>query len=594
MPDVLAPNDPFSVGPGSAMVAAPDAGAPAPVPPTPGEQVQQRYQRNLDRQDQMIDRLQQSSDRQDQIAEDRSKALAPLRQKQMDLANQKLPSPPQQKQPPAVPQRNSRSDDEDWLQAAMLLGALAGGFTRRHMTNALGAMQGAIEGYQEGSRQKFDQNMKIWDAENKKTIEANKVAMDHYTEVLQNRKLNLDQMSMELQMAAAQYDDKAMAEAAKSKNTLVIAQLYDKQAQSLEQFTKSAQGLATSHAEAKQREMETMAHQYASSPEGAARAAAIAVGRLPPLPTSQRTGFEGARNVALMDKVLEINPAYDARNYGVGKIGMETPARAARAGEVVRGATDARAAQRTVIAFDVGPEARSVRSLNVAIDHLGAMQQLADHLQNRDINAINSMKNWLEKETGSSAPTNFDAAKQIIAQEVVKSVVANGGSMQERREAAEQISSARSPEQIKGIIEVYKRLMAGQLDGLKGQYEEGTKRNDFDNKLRPHTKAELQRLATQGIPDPPNELKALIDRLAGRADRTGMGAAKGAGETLERASDTEEFQPRELLPNALQTPEWLRNKVYTPPAIGAKPGYVPGTSAPDMPLPPGWTLTPMP
>src|SRR5713226_9325193 len=287
MPDVLAPDDPFSVGPGSAMVEAPDAGAAAPVPPTPGEQVQQRYQRNLDRQDQMIERLQQSSDRQDQIAEDRTKALAPLRQKQMEMASQKLPSPPQQKQPPAVPQRNSRSDDEDWLQAAMLLGALAGGFTRRHMTNALGAMQGAIEGYQEGSRQKFDQNMKIWDAENKKTIEPNKAAMDHYTEVLQNRKLNLDQMSMELQMAAAQYDDKAMAEAAKSKNTLVIAQLIDKQDQSLEQFTKAAQGLATSHAEAKQREMDAAVAKYMASEGGQAIVKAIGEGRVAMPPTSQ-------------------------------------------------------------------------------------------------------------------------------------------------------------------------------------------------------------------------------------------------------------------------------------------------------------------
>ena len=560
MPDVLAPDDPFSVGPGSVMASAPDAGAPAPVPPTPGEQVQQRYQRNLDRQDQMIDRLQQSSDRQDQIAEDRTKALAPLRQKQMEMASQKLPSPPQQKQPPAVPQRNSRSDDEDWLQAAMLLGALAGGFTRRHMTNALGAMQGAIEGYQEGSRQKFDQNMKIWDAENKKTIEANKAAMDHYTEVLQNRKLSLDQMSMELQMAAAQYDDKAMAEAAKSKNTLVIAQLYDKQAQSLEQFTKSAQGLATSHAEMKQREWEAAAQKYAESPAGLQVATAMVEGRYPLPPTSQRTGFEGARNVAIRDKAFEIAAqrgiALDATTYGGHQVEAKTGPMVERQKALIPGR--AQAASETSAARTAGVAGTNIelasRSAGPIIEMASAASQ---GVPRTEFTHLNKLFQMADSEINDPALQRFKLVNEELATMFARvlnprsSVITVSGI----EHARNLISTATSPEAYAVMLQQIKQLTEREFRVVKEQQH--------------------------GDPIAP------INVAPGAQ---GSSAGDVLGQIGRRGAAAQE----QSIPGSVgrREPSGVRIGA-SPPAPPALTQQQPPTS-PSMPLPPGWTLTPVP
>jgi hypothetical protein len=72
-----------------------------------------------------------------------------------------MPQPPKAQPLPAAPKRNEPGTDESWLMVASVLGAIAGGLTRRHTSNALAAMTGALEGYNEGSKQKFDQNVKI-------------------------------------------------------------------------------------------------------------------------------------------------------------------------------------------------------------------------------------------------------------------------------------------------------------------------------------------------------------------------------------------------------------------------------------------------
>jgi hypothetical protein len=529
------PDDVLELAPGNPMLTAENAFSPAPAPPAaPVDPLRQRMISNMDRQERLYNEAEKSIGQQSDIAEQKTRALAPIRERQLALERQPLPEIPKQKTPPPTPKRNDPQDDEQWLQAAMLLGALAGGLTRRHMTNALGAFQGAIEGYNEGSRQKFDQNMKLWEAANKKTIEENKMAMDHYKEIVTNRKLTNDQMSIELQLAAAQYDDQAMATAAKSKNTLTIAQLIDKENQSLAQFERASKGLAAGHADAKQAEIEKMAQQYAESPAGLARAKAIAEGRLPPPPTSQRTGFEGARNVKIMDKVLEFNPDFKATLFGANKITAETPARAAQGAEKIRATIDPMTARRTEIEFATGVAGRTTQSLNVAIDHLEALQLLAHGLQNNDINFINSVKNYFNKEFGLSDPTNFDAAKQIISQEVVKSVVANGGSMQERQEAERHISNARSPEQLTGIMDTYKRLMAGQMRGLQKRYESGGGTKDFQERLLPGTRREMERLTEEGIPVPASELRALSARISKDLNRRGMDAVTGKAREIDR------------------------------------------------------------
>lgn len=164
------------------------------------------------------------------------------------------------------------------------------------------------------------------------------------------------------------------------------------------------------------------------------------------------------------------------------------------AGGIVEAKQDVASRGKAVKDFSTGIQGRQVNAFNTAIDHLGTMDKLSDALNNGDLKAINSLGNIIARQTGQPAPTNFDAAKQIVTAEVIKAVVASGGGVTERQEAERNFAAANSPDQLKGIINTYKQLLGGQLKSLNLQYENTTGRKDFDNKLTGDAKAELQKL----------------------------------------------------------------------------------------------------
>lgn len=182
-------------------------------------------------------------------------------------------------------------------------------------------------------------------------------------------------------------------------------------------------------------------------------AQAIAKGDLAPL-----SGFALARPMGqnIMSRVIAINPQFDPTQFAVR--------------------------QKAEKDFATGKPGNTVRSFNVALSHLDTLDTLADALNNKDTRLINVIGNKISVQTGSSAPTNFEAAKKIVGDEIVKAIVGSGGGVTDRQEAASAISSASSPAQLKGVIKTYKELMKGQLGGLRDQYKATTGKDDFDTK----------------------------------------------------------------------------------------------------------------
>lgn len=128
--------------------------------------------------------------------------------------------------------------------------------------------------------------------------------------------------------------------------------------------------------------------------------------------------------------------------------------------------------------FTTGKQGDSIRSFAVANDHLGQLGNLVDALNNGNTPLINKYGNIIAQQTGSVAPTNFDAAKGIVAKEVLKSIVAGGGGVEERQELAHLLDNAKTTKQLKGVIETYQHLMVAQKEGLTRQYEVSTGRKD--------------------------------------------------------------------------------------------------------------------
>src|SRR6266699_411293 len=243
MPDVLAEDDVLSFTPGSLMTTTP-AGAsavdhpPSALAPPPQRDLGADIEEARARSRAATDRAEASINRETDRAERSQRAMAPLYDRALEtVRSQKIPPVPQRAPMPAAPKRgNEPGADEQWLMVAGLLGALAGAFTRNHLTNGLAAMTGALQGYQEGSKQKFDQNLKIWEAETRNAIETNRGALEDYRATLENVKLTNDQMFKELEIKSMQYKDEAMAQAARTKNELSVAQLHDHQVNALTQL----------------------------------------------------------------------------------------------------------------------------------------------------------------------------------------------------------------------------------------------------------------------------------------------------------------------------------------------------------------------
>ena len=210
-------------------------------------------------------------------------------------------------------------------------------------------------------------------------------------------------------------------------------------------------------------------------------------GQLPSLGIGKKAG-------AVKMQILD-----EARRLGTqAPSGGEAPTPEQAGENVVRAKQTRAAEQSTLRAFSAGMEGRNVRSFNTAINHLDTMDKLATALDNGDIRAFNAASTAFSKETGKSAPTNFDAAKAIVGGEVAKALTGSNMALKDREEIRDAIARSNSPAQLKGVIQTLQELMGGQLSSLKQQYEVGTNRKDFDTRLSGRAKQVIAGMETPG------------------------------------------------------------------------------------------------
>ena len=134
-----------------------------------------------------------------------------------------------------------------------------------------------------------------------------------------------------------------------------------------------------------------------------------------------------------------------------------------------------------------------ITSLNTAVDHLDTLSDLATALGNGDVGTFNRIGQAYKKEFGQDAPTNLDAAKVIIAREVLKAITASGGSVMEADELQSTMDKVRSPQQLAGVVDTLQKLLAGQLESVGTQYKITTNRTNFEERLSDRTKRVLGR-----------------------------------------------------------------------------------------------------
>lgn len=154
-----------------------------------------------------------------------------------------------------------------------------------------------------------------------------------------------------------------------------------------------------------------------------------------------------ARSSQLMQLVQAADPTYDAQQYKT-KQGIET-------------------------AFTAGLPSRTLKSINVADDHLKVLSSTIDALANGDVKLLNQLGNTIATQMGAAAPTDFNGVKTIVADELVKAILGGAGALGDRKAIQDTVSSANSPEQLRSMIKRYQQLMEGQRMGLAEQYKSG-------------------------------------------------------------------------------------------------------------------------
>jgi hypothetical protein len=174
---------------------------------------------------------------------------------------------------------------------------------------------------------------------------------------------------------------------------------------------------------------------------------------------------KGGYREKIMNAAEQYDPSFDQKNYA--------------------------AQSKAVNAFTTGKQGDTVRSFNVAVDHLGTLEKAVDALNNGDVQALNAAGNTIARWSGRAAPTDFKAVQGLVMDEVVKAVIGGAGALGDREEAHSTVSTSNSPQQLKSAINKYKDLMGGQLSGFQRQYEQSTGRKDFDRFLSDDTKTQL-------------------------------------------------------------------------------------------------------
>lgn len=154
-----------------------------------------------------------------------------------------------------------------------------------------------------------------------------------------------------------------------------------------------------------------------------------------------------ARASQLMQLVQATDPTYDAQQYKT-KQGIET-------------------------AFTTGLPSRTLKSINVADDHLKVLNSTVAALENGDTKLFNQLGNTIATQFGAPAPTDFNGVKAIVADELVKAILGGAGALGDRKAIQETISTANSPDQLRSMIKRYQELMEGQRTGLAEQYKSG-------------------------------------------------------------------------------------------------------------------------
>ena len=129
------------------------------------------------------------------------------------------------------------------------------------------------------------------------------------------------------------------------------------------------------------------------------------------------------------------------------------------------------------------PDAKNIDTFNTVGGHLQTIEQAARALDNNDTRALNAIQNSWKEQMGSPLPTNLDAAKTMVAGELVKAVTGAGG-VSDRDKYEKEFSDRASQGQLLGAVDETKQLINQRINSAAYRYG-NTVGGDYRKNLLP-------------------------------------------------------------------------------------------------------------
>lgn len=144
------------------------------------------------------------------------------------------------------------------------------------------------------------------------------------------------------------------------------------------------------------------------------------------------------------------NPSNQATSYWVGKVDP--------------GYTASRADLKKSLVS--GKDAESIKSLNTAINHLGALADNSEKLDNTIFRKYNNFGNWLSREAGSDKTARFRTDRIGVSSELSTLLKGGVASKAEVDHWLDAIDSADSPGTLRSTVSEIGHLVAGRIEAI--------------------------------------------------------------------------------------------------------------------------------
>lgn len=186
----------------------------------------------------------QAMDRQGQdVLAKQSAGMAPAIDKAQGMLAEPRPQPPKLEKSEPAPKFDMSKDGESWIKANAMIAGLFGAFSRRHATTALNAFGAGLKGFSEGNLQKYEQNFKTWKASSDEVVKSNNSMLTEYNNVLNDRKMGIEEQMSQIQLIASKYKDPLAYQAASAKNFTNLARVIEQQEAATQQFQQHTEQL---------------------------------------------------------------------------------------------------------------------------------------------------------------------------------------------------------------------------------------------------------------------------------------------------------------------------------------------------------------